>query len=77
MKRKVLYILLSAAIAFGLWLYVITTVSPEWEEVYEDIPVILSNETALHDRGLMLDQERAPTVTLRLKGNRRICCEDF
>lgn len=70
MKRKVLYILLSAAIAFGLWLYVITTVSPEWEEVYEDIPVILSNETALHDRGLMLDQEKAPTVTLRLKGNR-------
>lgn len=70
MKRKILYILLSAVIAFGLWVYVITTVSPEWEETYEDIPVILSNESALHDRGLMLDQEKIPTVTLRLKGNR-------
>lgn len=70
MKKKILYILLSAVIAFGLWVYVITTVSPEWEETYEDIPVILSNESALHDRGLMLDQEKIPTVTLRLKGNR-------
>ena len=28
MKRKIGYMLLSLAIAFGLWLYVITTVSP-------------------------------------------------
>ena len=29
MKRKVLYALLSALIAFGLWIYVVTVVSPE------------------------------------------------
>lgn len=70
MKRKILYILLSVLIAFVMWVVVITTVSPEWEETYEDISVVLNNEAALLDRGLMLDQEKAPTVTLKLKGNR-------
>lgn len=70
MKRKVLYALLSAVIAFGLWIYVITAVSPEWEETYYNIPVVLNNEAVLHDRGLMLDEDEVPTVTLKLKGNR-------
>ena len=70
MKRKILYILLSALIAFSLWAYVITTVSPEWEETFEGIPVILNNEQALHNRDLMLDSDKTPTVTLKLKGNR-------
>ena len=70
MKRKVIYLLLSVVIAFGLWGYVITTVSPEWEETYYDIPVTLKNESVLHDNGLMLDGDKTPMVTLRLKGNR-------
>lgn len=70
MKKKILYILLSVVIAFSLWAYVITTVSPEWEETYESIPVILNNEQALHGRDLMLDDSKTPTVTLKLKGNR-------
>jgi YbbR domain-containing protein len=70
MKKKILYILLSVLIAFSLWAYVITTVSPEWEETYESIPVILNNEQALHGRDLMLDDSKIPTVTLKLKGNR-------
>lgn len=70
MKKKALYLLLSVAIAVGMWVYVVTTVSPEWEETYYDIPVTLKNETVLHDNGLMLLDEKQPTVTLRLKGNR-------
>lgn len=70
MKNKVLYLLLSVVIAFGLWAYVITTVSPEWEETYYDIPVVLKNEKVLHDNALMLSAKETPTVTLRLKGNR-------
>lgn len=70
MKKKALYLLLSVAIAVGMWVYVVTTVSPEWEETYYDIPVTLKNETVLHDNGLMLLEEKQPTVTLRLKGNR-------
>ena len=48
MKNKVLYILLSVVVACGLWLYVITVVSPESRETFRDIPVVLQNEKALH-----------------------------
>ena len=34
MKEKILYLLISVVIAFGLWRYVITPDSPEWEETY-------------------------------------------
>lgn len=70
MKRKLIYGLLSALIAFGLWLYVVTVVNPEWEETFYNIPVILENEEILHERGLMLVSEDEPKVTLRLSGNR-------
>jgi len=68
--RKIAYALLSVVIAIGLWTYVITTVSPEWEETFYDIPVVLENETALHSRGLMTVTEDTPKVTLKLRGNR-------
>lgn len=68
--RKLAYALLSIVIAVGLWIYVITTVSPEWEETFYDIPVVLENESALHNRGLMTVSEETPKVTLKLRGNR-------
>lgn len=68
--RKFLYALLAFAISFGLWLYVITVVNPEWEETFYNIPVVLENEEILIDRGFMLTQDEAPKVTLRLSGNR-------
>lgn len=69
MKNKILSILLSAVVAFGLWLYVITVVSPESEKVYYDIPVVLQNKDVLTERGLMLVGE-VPKVTLTLKSDR-------
>ena len=74
MKNKLLAVLVSAVIAFGLWLYVITVVSPESEQTYYDIPVVLQNKDVLNERGLMIVGE-APTVTLVLKGNRTILNE--
>lgn len=70
MKNKVFIALASLVIAFGLWLYVITSVNPEWEETYYDIPVSLQNDSALQERGLMITTDETPTVTLKLKGNR-------
>lgn len=70
MKSKILHLLLSLAIAFGLWTYVITVVNPESEETFYDVPVVLNNETVLHENGLMVLSKGAPTVTLKLKGNR-------
>lgn len=69
-KSKLLMALLSLVIAFGLWLYVVTVVSPESEKTIYNIPVGLQSESLLEERGLMVTTEDIPTVNLRLKGNR-------
>ncbi len=69
MKNKIFSILLSALVAFGLWLYVVTVEQPESEETYYNIPVVLQNESILAERGLMITSGQ-PTVTLRLKSTR-------
>ena len=68
MRSKFISIALSVVIAFALWTYVITTVSPESEDTFYDIPVTYQNDI-LEERGLMI-VSNTPTVTLRLKGNR-------
>lgn len=68
MKNKIISIALSVVIAFALWIYVITTVSPESEDTFYDIPVTYQNDI-LEERGLMIVSE-TPTVDLKLKGNR-------
>lgn len=70
MNKKILYALLAIVVSFGLWLYVITAVNPEWEETFYNIPVVLENEEILIDRGFMLTQDEDPKVTLRLSGSR-------
>lgn len=70
MKNKVIYALLSLVIAFGLWMYVVTVINPESENTYYNIPVVLSNESVLRDKGLMITTDKEPTVTLKLRGNR-------
>ena len=68
MKNKFGAILLSVAIAFGLWLYVITYVSPNSEETYYNIPVVLEGESVLNERGLMCTSTSSSTVSLQLAG---------
>lgn len=70
MKKKAFSILLSFAVAIGLWLYVVMVVNPEWEQTYTDIPVVFQNENLLAERGLMIVSDDKPTVQLRLSGNR-------
>lgn len=70
MKNRVITALLSIAIAFGLWLYVITFISTEKEDTFYDIPVSFRNESILEDRGLMITDRETPTVTLELSGSR-------
>lgn len=63
--------LLSVAIAFALWAYVITFVSSEREGTFYDIPVSYQGEALLEERNLMIVSEQKPEVTLTLYGNRR------
>lgn len=69
-RTKILTALLSVIVAFGLWLYVVTVVSPESENTYYNIPITLQNEGELEKRGLMITNESLPTVSLRLSGTR-------
>ena len=70
MRNKILSGLLSIAIAFGLWLYVITYVSSASESTFYNIPVVFEGEALLNDRGLMLSDKEDTTITLVLSGSR-------
>ena len=54
MKNKVLTFLLSLAISFGLWLYVVTVISPESEATFFDISVELVGNDYLNNQDLMV-----------------------
>lgn len=70
MKNKFATAALSVAIAFALWLFVITTVSPGSKETYSNIPVVLANESVLTERGLIITSNQNNVVTMVLSGNR-------
>lgn len=70
MKNKIVSVLLSIGIAFGLWLYVITAVSPGSADIFNDIPVVFDGESVLNERGLMVTYVSSKTVNMRLSGNR-------
>lgn len=72
MKNKVLSAALSLAIAFVLWFYVITVVSPGSEDWVYDIPVVFEGETVLtEDRGMMITSRSEDVlIDLKLSGNR-------
>lgn len=70
MKNKLLAGLLSLAIAVGLWMYVVTYVTTDYDDTFYNIPVVLQGEAALEERGLMITSDKKPTVDLKLAGNR-------
>ena len=72
MKSKIWSFFLSLTIAFGLWYYVISVVSPGSEGWYYDIPVVFEGATVLtDDRGMMIVSKKEDvTVDLKLSGNR-------
>lgn len=71
MKSKLLTALLSLAIAVGVWLYVVTVVSPNSDKTFYDIKVETMGEKMLHDQGLMITNiAELPTITLHLEGSR-------
>lgn len=70
MKNRIPTFLLSLLVAFGLWLYVVTDVSPGHEQTFKNLPISLENESTLMDRNLMLLSGQDSTVSVRLYGNR-------
>ena len=54
MKNKVLAILLSVFVAFGLWLYVVTVEHTQIELTFYNIPVNWNGEEGMNERNLRL-----------------------
>lgn len=69
-KQRILNLFLALAIAFGLWLYVITVEHTGIEYTFYNVPVILDGESILRERGLMIVSDTDLTVNLRVSGNR-------
>ncbi len=70
MKSKLSRVLFSLALAFGLWWYVISAVSPGFTDTVYNIPVVLDGESALNDKGFMITGMSANKVALKISGNR-------
>lgn len=71
MKNNKLYsMILSVVVAFGLWLYVVNNVSQESEETFYNIPVALEGEAVLEEKNLMITNQSASAVSLKLSGSR-------
>lgn len=70
LENKAFRILLSALIAFTLWFYVITVVSPEYDQTFSGVPVSFQGEAILEERGLMIIPDQSPSVSLQLYGKR-------
>lgn len=70
MKSKFWSLCLSIILAVGIWVYVITVVSPESRDTFENIPVQLQSQTLLDERGLVITGVSHSAVSLQLFGNR-------
>ena len=70
MKYKILTALMSLGIAFGIWVYVVTVISPNSDNTYRNVSVTLQGEAVLEELGLMITTQDIPGVDLLLEGNR-------
>ncbi len=70
MKNKLLTVLLALGIAIGLWLYVVTVISPNSDKHYYNVPIDDSYLGTLESRGLTVTNKGQTEVDLHLEGNR-------
>lgn len=70
MKSKILTLVASILIAFGLWFYVITVEHTQVDTTFHNIPVALDGKSVLDERDLIITSGTDLKVDLRLSGNR-------
>lgn len=70
-RNKTGSLLLSFAIALGLWMYVRTYVNTDYEQTLYNIPVALEGESMLTERQLMLLSEEDCEVNIKIYGSRQ------
>ncbi|MBE6942767.1 MAG: hypothetical protein E7453_00705 [Ruminococcaceae bacterium] len=70
MKSKILTFCLCLLLAIGIWIYVITVVSPESQDTFQNIPVQMQNIALLEERGFVITDISNTNISLTLSGKR-------
>lgn len=69
-ERRISSAILSLAVAFGLWLYVVNNVSMEDDITFNNIPVVREGESVLNEKNLMITEISTESVSMNLIGSR-------
>lgn len=69
--RKIVTLVIALIAAGLLWLYVVSTVSPEVTSRVSYIPVSIDGSIVLEEQGLMITNQATKTITLELKTSRQ------
>ena len=69
-KSKFYSILLSVTVAFGMWLYVVSYVTTDFDDTIYNIPVVMEGESVLNEKGLMITSTSTSTISLHVAGKR-------
>lgn len=67
-KNKIWKLVISCVVAIGLWVYVVTVVSPGSVKTYYDVPVNKRNFTGLSEKFVITECNES--IDVRLEGNR-------
>jgi YbbR domain-containing protein len=68
--RKIVTLLIAAAAAVLLWLYVVTSVAPEATARINSIPVTIDGSIILEERGLIITKRNTTAVSLEVSASR-------
>lgn len=71
-RSKILRIIISGLLAFGLWFYVISVERTETEQEFTGVEVVLDGEAALEDNDLKIISDKNMTVKIKLNGRRSV-----
>ena len=69
-ENKKLNILLAFLIAIGIWMYVVGEVNPTAQEKIKNIPIKITDNSALNERGLAVSSRGMEKIDITVKGNR-------
>lgn len=69
-ENKKLNILLAFLIAIGIWMYVVGEVNPTAQEKIKNIPIKITDNSALNERGLAVSSIGMEKIDITVKGNR-------
>lgn len=70
MKSKILTFFLCLLLAVCIWIYVITVVSPESQDTFQNIPIQMQNIALLEERGFVITDISNTNISLGLSGKR-------